>query len=91
MSKKEDLIKSQVRIPSELHAQIQASAEVTGRSMNAEIIHRLECSFENSKMLEVVIQADRSLKINELEFAINSIESYVSSPDQPISVTINHI
>lgn len=45
MAKQDDYIKTQVRLPSDLHARIQLAAEKTGRSMNAEILSRLEWSF----------------------------------------------
>ncbi|MBA4710556.1 Arc family DNA-binding protein [Aquitalea aquatica] len=41
----DDYIKTALRLPRDLHAQIQAAAAVSGRSMNAEIVHRLEKSF----------------------------------------------
>jgi hypothetical protein len=39
-----DYIQTAVRMPRELHAEIQATAENNGRSMNAEIVARLQAS-----------------------------------------------
>ena len=41
-----DVIKTQLRLPTDLHQRLVDSTGVTGRSMNAEIVHRLERSFE---------------------------------------------
>jgi len=41
----DDYIRTALRLPRDLHAQVQASAETKGRSMNAEIISRLQDSF----------------------------------------------
>ena len=41
MAKQDDFVKTALRIPRTLHAQIQQAAEASGRSMNAEIIDRL--------------------------------------------------
>lgn len=40
-----DPIKSQLRIPATLHQRLVDATTETGRSMNAEIVHRLERSF----------------------------------------------
>lgn len=42
---KNDPIKTQLRIPPELHEQLQRAIANSGRSMNAEIVVRLERSF----------------------------------------------
>jgi hypothetical protein len=39
-----DYAKTAVRMPRDLHAEIQATAERNGRSMNAEIVARLKIS-----------------------------------------------
>lgn len=41
MAFQDEYIKTQVRLPRDLHAAIQLAAEDAGRSMNAEIIERL--------------------------------------------------
>lgn len=40
-----DIQKTALRLPRDLHQKIHESADKNGRSMNAEIIHRLENSF----------------------------------------------
>lgn len=42
-----DFIKTALRLPKDLHAQLHAEAQETGRSYNAEIVARLQKSFEN--------------------------------------------
>ncbi|MBD9534636.1 Arc family DNA-binding protein [Stenotrophomonas sp. STM01] len=41
-----DFVKTALRLPPELHAQLHASAKEEGRTYNAEILARLERSFE---------------------------------------------
>lgn len=45
MATQDEYVKTAFRLPRDLHADIQASAEQNGRSMNAEIIARLQDSF----------------------------------------------
>lgn len=56
------IVKTQLRVPAELHAQLLAAAAKSGRSMNAEIVYRLELAFA----LEVQNDLqDRLLQIRE--------------------------
>lgn len=45
ISKQEDFLKTALRLPRDLHAKIHEAADEAGRSMNAEIVARLEQSF----------------------------------------------
>ena len=47
MSAQEDFIKTQVRIPAELHEQVKVSAENNFRSFNAEILYLLSVGLGN--------------------------------------------
>lgn len=49
MATQDEYIKTALRLPRALHAEIQASAEDRGRSMNAEIITRLQKSYEQQE------------------------------------------
>lgn len=46
LTNQDDFLKTALRMPRDLHEQIQSAAKATGRSMNAEIISRLQQSFE---------------------------------------------
>lgn len=46
LTNQDDFLKTALRIPRDLHEQIQSAAKATGRSMNAEIVARLQQSFE---------------------------------------------
>jgi len=59
----DDYIKLQLRVPRELHARTQASAETTGKSLNAELIARLEFSFE----AQTLISELRSVVVNLID------------------------
>lgn len=45
MATQDDYIRTALRVPPELHAQIHASAKANNRTFNAEIVARLEESF----------------------------------------------
>ena len=64
-----------VHLPSDLHAKIKANAKATRRSMNNEIVGRLEWSFETSQLKD----ADDSIKIlllQQIERLENKIKAY---------------
>lgn len=46
ISDQSDFLKTALRLPRDLHARIQKAAELSGRSMNAEIIARLQQTLE---------------------------------------------
>lgn len=53
-----------LRIPPALRAKLQAAADVSGRSLNSEILHRLEGSFE---------EASTEARLRKVEDAIKSL------------------
>jgi hypothetical protein len=61
-----DPIKSQLRIPAVLHQRLVEATADTGRSMNAEIVHRLEGSFQSAAI------ADGLLKSQLLNFQLSA-------------------
>jgi hypothetical protein len=46
MKSQDDYLKTALRLPRDLHKQIHQAAEQEGRSMNAEIVARLQASFD---------------------------------------------
>jgi predicted HicB family RNase H-like nuclease len=54
--KQNDFIKSAVRLPPELHAEVKDAAARNGHSLNDEIIARLRISPVEAKLNEVVVQ-----------------------------------
>lgn len=50
LSNQDDFIKTALRLPKAVHASIQSAATQSGRSMNAEIIARLERSFADEPL-----------------------------------------
>jgi len=54
-------IRSQLRLPADLYERIKGAAEESGRSMNAEIVNRLEGSFESEKVEALVAQRTSEL------------------------------
>lgn len=54
-----DFVKTALRLPPELHAQLHASAKESGRTYNAEILARLEQSFAIADSPEKEIHLSR--------------------------------
>lgn len=52
-----DPIKSQLRIPATLHQRLLDATAQTGRSMNAEIVHRLEGSFQAAAVTDGLLRS----------------------------------
>ncbi|MEW6383533.1 MAG: Arc family DNA-binding protein [Pseudomonadota bacterium] len=52
-----DPIKSQLRIPANLHQRLVDATAQTGRSMNAEILHRLEGSFQAAAVTDGLLRS----------------------------------
>jgi len=71
MATQDDFIRTALRVPPDLHARIHAAASVANRTFNAEIVNRLESSFNmptpanatDTERLEEVIEAtiDRTI------------------------------
>ncbi|MEI2260753.1 Arc family DNA-binding protein [Stenotrophomonas indicatrix] len=52
-----DPIKSQLRIPAALHQRLLDETARSGRSMNAEIVHRLEGSFQSAGLTQGLLRS----------------------------------
>lgn len=48
-----DYVRSQYRLPTDLHERLQAASAASGRSMNAELVARLEASFGPDILAEI--------------------------------------
>jgi hypothetical protein len=73
------LDKFQLRLPEGMREKIKEAAKESGRSMNAEIVHRLEESFTKSPEPDVLLSAEEALKAaiqSRKEVAVN-VRSYV--------------
>ncbi len=64
----DDFIKTALRLPPNLHAQIHASARNSGRTFNAELISRLAGSYE------------QALDRRTAEQLIEALKAYVAQP-----------
>jgi hypothetical protein len=60
----DDYIKTALRLPPELHAEIKSAAEYHGRSMNAEIIARLAGTSASAATLDTL--AAQQLRTQEM-------------------------
>lgn len=58
-----------IRMPAELKGKIESSAEVTGRSLNGEIIARLEASLSQSPMTPLLSAALSEALADVMEYA----------------------
>lgn len=73
MAKQTDFYKTQIRIPKELHQLITSSAKENGRSMNAEIITRLQEIYDHHRKLEETRGEIREMAQQEVERATREI------------------
>ena len=55
MATQDDYIRTALRVPPDLHAQIHGAAKENNRTFNAEIVARLQQTFENSSTSENLI------------------------------------
>jgi hypothetical protein len=70
-----DFVKTALRLPPELHAKLHEGAEASGRSYNAELVARLQESFERTHTSHV--QAGPSEGRAFLELLVSNMQSQV--------------
>lgn len=71
INNQDDFIKTALRLPRKLHSEIQMSAEKNSRSMNTEIIDRLDSSFDSKSSSGIISTIERLevlLTTEELKF-----------------------
>lgn len=73
------MIKTQLRLPADLHQRLVEFTGITGRSMNAEIVHRLEQSLNpmadlGSMGLRAQIAAERELAQSTVEMLSRAVD-----------------
>lgn len=90
MATQDDFIRTALRVPPDLHRQIHEAAEKANRTFNAEIVARLQASFENppSQLLTINLIADEETRVKELNAVIEQLKPYLH-PEQPLQVTLN--
>lgn len=70
MATQDDYVKTALRLPKALHSKLQEAADATGKSMNAEIIARLERAFsapDQTLILSAFARLETALAQSELE------------------------
>ncbi|MFT4068953.1 Arc family DNA-binding protein [Paraburkholderia sp.] len=70
MATQDDYIKTALRLPRHLHADISVSAENAGRSMNAEIIDRLSKVSDTATLYRAFEQLTESMKGDKIGAAM---------------------
>lgn len=76
MATQDDYIKTALRLPRELHGRLLDSAETKGRSLNAELIDRLQGGGESpAALLEALARLNLTLAERELE--LQHAEAYI--------------
>lgn len=68
---------------------IAEAAKENGRSMNAEIIDRLQDSFERPELpvLRIDLTANEETRMKDVREAIDALKPYIQ-PDQPLEVRV---
>lgn len=57
-TKQDEYIRTAIRLPPDLHASVRAAAKAAGRTMNAELIHRVASAEEVASFKQLVRQND---------------------------------
>lgn len=81
----DDFLKTALRIPRDLHEQIQSAAKATGRSMNAEIVARLQNTFEaqsGDSALRLQVE-ENTAALRRLEALMEGLLQAVQLPKSP--------
>lgn len=95
MATQDEYIKTALRLPRHLHADISVSAENSGRSMNAEIIDRLSKSSDLSHLHRVIeqlsqtMQADREGERVKFGLIVTMFEQAVEAFETAIGMAEN--
>lgn len=81
LTPQDEFIKTALRLPRDLHAQVQASAEELGRSMNAEIIARLQSSFDATTVVDAPQSLGMVITVDSRGYPIswNEIHAYIEA------------
>lgn len=67
MAKQDDFVRYTIRVPEELYKRVAESAEGGGRSVNAEIIARLEASFDEQVITPDIEELIRETVLTAIE------------------------
>ena len=89
LTPQDDFIKTALRLPRDIHAKVQGAATDAGRSMNAEIIDRLQDSFERPELpvLRIDLTANEETRMKDVRAAIEALKPHIQ-PDQPLEVRV---
>ena len=74
MAKQDHFVRTALRLPPELHAEIHAAAEESQRTFNAEIVERLAKSFQQGQIDQSLLRENETLR-NALKWANEVMET----------------
>lgn len=89
MATQDNYIRTALRVPPELHKRIHEAAEAGNRTFNAEIIDRLQDSFERPELpvLRIDLTANEETRMKDVREAIDALKPHIQ-PDQPLEVRV---
>lgn len=78
-----------LRIPKELHSALTDAADTTSKSLNAEIVGRLQASFESpqAQVVRIELTASGEVKLKDVTAALEQLKPYIQ-PDQTVEFTL---
>lgn len=82
MTSDSETVRSQLRLPGDLYEKIKSAAARSGRSMNAEIVHRLESSFPEA--IEVQLLQTRQRELIRMDEELRSINAQIADLTQQL-------
>jgi hypothetical protein len=78
MATQDDYVKTALRLPRSVHAKLQEAADASAKSMNSEIIARLEASFtggDQSALITAIARLNLNLANLEIDLTISKLEA----------------
>ncbi|WP_172901050.1 Arc family DNA-binding protein [Sinorhizobium fredii] len=86
MAKQDNFVRYTIRVPAEIYDRVLAAAESSGRSVNAEIVQRLEASLTQRLIIPIDVSAGKEWKLLFKESVKESVTEYLRDSSSAQSI-----
>ncbi|WP_037470587.1 Arc family DNA-binding protein [Sinorhizobium fredii] len=86
MAKQDNFVRYTIRVPAEIYDRVLAAAESSGRSVNAEIVQRLEASLTQRLIIPIDVSAGKEWKLLFKESVKESVTEYLRDSNSAQSI-----
>ena len=86
MAKQDNFVRYTIRVPAEIYDHVLAAAESNGRSVNAEIVQRLEASLTQRLIIPIDVSAGKEWKLLFKEGVKESVTEYLRDSNNAQSI-----